>query len=265
MDTKTTNTNLKNELNGFLLVDKPVGPTSHDIVGVVRYKLTNADLSSFKTHEDNTNQKIPKRLTEQKKVRLKVGHAGTLDPLASGLMILGIGPATKKLGQLIGLDKIYEASILLGGYSSTDDSEGEKTIIDIKHPPSLATIKKIIAGFVGSQEQTPPIYSAKKQAGVRLYKLARAGKEISINPHSINIYNLDILDYKYPKLMLRIHCSSGTYVRSLARDIGKTLGTGGYIEQLRRTNIGKISLNKAINFNNIKTVEDILNTMQKTI
>ncbi len=205
--------------SGFLLVDKPVGPTSHGIVGQIR-------------------RALPKGT--------KVGHAGTLDPLASGLLVLGLGKATKELSKFVGLDKTYECTVTLGATSATDDGEGPIEPHTPNHTPTLIEIETTLEKFIGEQEQIPPAFSAKKIAGQRLYKLARQGKPVSPKPHHITVYALKILSYEYPELRLRIQCSSGTYIRSLGRDIGASLKVGGYISALRRTAIGEFSVHDAV-------------------
>lgn len=200
----------------FLLIDKPSGPTSHDMVDFVR------------------------RLVGIK----KVGHAGTLDPFATGLLILGIGRATKKLGEFVGLDKVYEATVRLGATSDTYDRTGKINVLKDKNI-TTEEIKSVLQKFTGQIEQIPPMFSAKKVAGKKLYELARKGIEIERKPINVTIFENTILDYQYPKLVLRISCSSGTYIRSLAHDIGKVLGTGAYLEELRRTNIGHFDVKNA--------------------
>lgn len=217
-------------MNGFLLVDKPEGPTSHDVVGKVRWLL--------------------KQATGQ---RFKVGHAGTLDPLASGLLILGVGKATKELGKLVGLDKVYECTVTLGATTATDDREGEPQPWPQAVAPSRQTVEAVLALFLGDQQQVPPQYSAKKIAGKKMYELARQGKTVVARPHTITVHQLDLLSYIYPNLTLRVHCSSGTYIRSLARDIGERLKVGGYVQTLRRTHIGTYAVADATPFADIET------------
>ncbi|OGL90600.1 tRNA pseudouridine(55) synthase TruB [Candidatus Uhrbacteria bacterium RIFCSPLOWO2_12_FULL_46_10] len=209
-------------LSEFLFIDKPIGPTSHDAVETIR--------SMLGGH----------------RAGIKVGHAGTLDPLASGLLILGLGAATKLLGRLVGLDKTYEVEITLGATSTTDDAEGpiEPSAVILK--PPIAEVEQVLRKFIGEQKQIPPAFSAKKQGGQRLYKIARRGGNVNIKPHYITIYKIKLSQYKYPKLRLIIHCSSGTYVRALARDIGQALGTGGDVSRLRRIAIGPFTVAEAL-------------------
>lgn len=203
---------------GIYLINKPRGRSSFSIVAQVRR------LSGIK----------------------KVGHAGTLDPEAEGLLIVLVGKEyTKKSDDFLKLPKTYEFSVKLGVTSSTGDEEGEKTQISTKKPTKQA-IAEVLKQFTGSISQTPPMYSAIKIDGQRAYKLAREGKNVSINARKITITRLEILSYNYPKLSLVADVSSGTYIRSLAEDIGSTLGTGAYCTDIKRIQIGKYSLSNAI-------------------
>ena len=176
-------------------------------------------------------------LSEREGHKVKVGHTGTLDPFATGLLILLAGKATKKAPELTKLDKVYEATIRLGATSSTGDPEGEITITDKKPKISREKIIETLAQFVGEIEQTPPAFSAIKINGQRAYKLARAGKAVEIPKRKVTIYELELLDYTSPFLKIRTHVSSGTYIRTLAEDIGEALGCGAYTTELRRTKI----------------------------
>ena len=176
-------------------------------------------------------------LSEREGHKVKVGHTGTLDPFATGLLILLAGKATKKAPELTKLDKVYEATIRLGATSSTGDPEGEITITDKKPKISREKIIETLAQFVGEIEQTPPAFSAIKINGQRAYKLARAGKAVEIPKRKVTIYELELLDYASPFLKIRTHVSSGTYIRTLAEDIGEALGCGAYTTELRRTKI----------------------------
>lgn len=202
--------------SGFLLVDKPVGPTSHDVIDSLR-KLTG--------------------------IR-KIGHAGTLDPLASGLLIIGVGAATKQLSSLVGQDKTYEGEITLGRSSTTDDAEGELTNVSDREPGD-SELKEALAGLTGELFQLPPAYSARKQGGVKGYEAARQGRALSLEPRAVTVYSLELTGYAYPTLTFRAGVSSGTYIRSLARDLGEVLGTGAYLSALRRTEIGEYRLQDA--------------------
>lgn len=210
----------------FLLIDKPKGLTSHDVVDSVR------------------------KITGEK----KVGHAGTLDPNATGLLIIGVGKgATKKLGQIAKKTrKKYKAEIFLGEEKNTDDSQGV-TISKAKGflPPAEREVRLILATFLGEQEQTPPAFSAVKIKGEKAYELARKGKDVHLVPRKIKVYSIKLLSYKYPILKIEAVVSGGTYVRALARDIGKSLGCGAYLKSLRRTNIGIYSLKDAVSLDKL--------------
>lgn len=201
----------------IIFVDKPSGMTSFGAVARVR-----------------------RILSEREGHKVKVGHTGTLDPFATGLLILLAGKATKKAPELTKLDKVYEATIRLGETSTTGDPEGEISISG--SAPTLAEIEAILPQFTGKIQQTPPAFSAIKVNGQRAYKLARAGKEVEIPSRTVEIYSLDILNYSAPELKIRTHVSSGTYIRTLAEDIGKTLGCGAYCSELRRTQIADYKL-----------------------
>ena len=198
----------------IIFVDKPSGMSSFGAVARVR-----------------------RLLSEREGHKVKVGHTGTLDPFATGLLILLAGKATKKAPELTKLDKVYEATIRLGATSSTGDPEGEITITDKKPEISREKIIETLAQFVGEIEQTPPAFSAIKINGQRAYKLARAGKAIEMPKRKVTIYELELLDYASPFLKIRTHVSSGTYIRTLAEDIGEALGCGAYTTELRRTKI----------------------------
>ena len=208
--------------NGILLIDKPVGMTSFGVVARVR-----------------------RVLSQQQAKKVKVGHTGTLDPFATGLLILVIGKECKNAGNYSKLDKVYEATIRLGKNSTTGDPEGE--IIDISDIiiPTQEEIELILSNFRGEIIQQPPIYSAIKIGGQRAYKLAREGKTIEMPERQVTIHNLEIIDYKYPELKVKAHVSSGTYIRTLAEDIGRTLKTGAYCIQLRRISIAKWGVEQA--------------------
>lgn len=227
--------------NKILLINKPPGPTSHDIVDKVR------------------------KLTGEK----RVGHSGTLDPFAEGLLILLVGrEATKKQGEFMKLDKEYIATLHLGAETDTDDKTGKpiKAQLQTKSPKTefynthdreysriftKVKIQNTIEKFIGDIEQVPPKYSAVKVGGKRAYKLAREGKKVELKPRKIKIYNIKILSYNWPLLAVKIRCSSGTYIRSLARDIGQELGCGAYVERLVRTKIGNYRLKDTIKVDDI--------------
>jgi tRNA pseudouridine55 synthase len=207
--------------DGIILIDKPAEMTSFGVVARVRRVLTQA---------------------AQKKV--KVGHTGTLDPFATGLMILVIGKECKNAEQYSKLDKVYEATFRLGQISTTGDPEGEVTNVSADEP-TREELEVVIARFRGAIMQRPPIFSAIKIAGKRAYKLARDGQEVEIPERLVTIHSLEVLEYAYPELKIRTHVSSGTYIRSLGVDIGEALGTGAYCTQLRRLSISKWSVEDA--------------------
>lgn len=213
-------------ISGFLLINKPIGPTSHDVVDMVRRA------TGIRT----------------------VGHAGTLDPFASGLLIVGVGrEATRQLDQFKNLPKTYIATIRLGARSDTDDRTGQIEESRIKNLElSSEKIEKLIQSFIGEVEQTPPMYSAKKIKGQKLYEIARQGRTVERKPANVTIHSIELLDISdteklknCPTIKLKINCSSGTYIRALARDIGEELQCGAYCEELTRTAIGPYTLSEA--------------------
>jgi tRNA pseudouridine55 synthase len=204
--------------SGIILIDKPAGMSSFGVVARVR-----------------------RVLSRDQGHKVKVGHTGTLDPFATGLMILVIGKECRNAGDYSKLDKVYEATIRLGQTSTTGDPEGE--IIDNSDKtPDLASIRDVLAKFTGKITQKPPIYSAIKIDGQRAYKLARAGETVEMPERQIEIYSIELIGYEYPYLKIRTHVSSGTYIRTLAEDIGSALGIGAYCSELRRTEISKWSV-----------------------
>lgn len=207
--------------NGILLIDKPAGMTSFGVVARVR-----------------------RVLSAQAGKKVKVGHTGTLDPFATGLMILVIGAECKRAERYSKLDKVYQATIRLGQTSSTGDPEGELTAVDSRQP-TRHEIDAATKSYIGKIEQRPPIYSAIKIAGKRAYKLAREGARVEIPLRIVTVHRLEVISYQYPELVIRTHVSSGTYIRSLAADIGETLDTGAYCTQLRRTAIADWTVDQA--------------------
>ena len=219
--------------DGIVLIDKPAGWTSFDVVAKIRGHI----------RRGYTKQGI-----KPTKRQLKVGHAGTLDPFATGLLVILLGDATKKATEFLKLDKVYEAEIILGQESTTGDPEGELTAVsDTK--PTTEEVQAVLAAFTGEIRQRPPIFSAIKINGRRAYKLARDGKEVEIPERTVTIHSLELLDYTYPSLKIRTHVGSGTYIRSLAVDIGRALGTGAYCGALRRTRIADWSIDDAEQLN----------------
>ncbi|MBP9667613.1 tRNA pseudouridine(55) synthase TruB [Candidatus Saccharibacteria bacterium] len=217
-------------MNDILLVDKPVGWTSFDVVAKIRGQIKHAYLAK--------GEKPTKR-------QLKVGHAGTLDPFATGLLIILLGDATKRADEFLKLDKVYEATITLGSTSTTGDPEGEITEVS-KTIPTRDDIEKALAQFRGEITQRPPIFSAIKINGQRAYKLARDGKAVEVPERTVLIHSLELVEYSYPELKIRTHVGSGTYIRSLAVDIGEALKTGAYCSQLRRIRIAEWDVASAV-------------------
>ncbi len=187
--------------------------------------------------------------------KLKVGHAGTLDPLATGLMIICTGKATKEIENYQGLEKEYIATFYLGATTPSCDLETEVNQSFPTEHINLELINKVLQDFMGETIQVPPIFSAKRVGGRRAYDFARKGEDIAMRPQLINISELKIIDFKIPELILRIKCSKGTYIRALARDIGKALDSGAYLALLRRTKIGQFSVDEALV---LKKFEEIL-------
>jgi tRNA pseudouridine55 synthase len=212
-------------VNGVLLVDKPQNWTSFDCVNYVR--------------------RIVATYVGKKPKHTKVGHTGTLDPLATGLLVLLLGKYTKRAPELTKLDKTYEVTMKLGVTSSTGDDEGEKTVISDRQPDG-SELRAVLGTFTGELMQTPPIYSAIKINGERAYKLARQGKEVVLEPRKAMIYSLELTSYSYPEVCFITRVSSGTYVRSLVEDIGSSLKTGAYMSNLRRTSVGDFMIDDAL-------------------
>jgi tRNA pseudouridine55 synthase len=176
----------------------------------------------------------------------KVGHAGTLDPLATGVLVVAVGPATRLVEYVQQAPKKYRAEFLLGRTSDTEDTEGRVTELTDPWMPSLAEIEFATARFIGEIQQRPPVFSAIKVSGKRAYTLARKGQEVELEPRSVTIHTLNVLEYEYPQLTLDIECSSGTYIRSLGRDLAESLGTGAVMSALERTTIGEFHVAHSI-------------------
>ena len=210
----------------IIFVDKPAGMTSFGAVARVR-----------------------RILSERAGKKVKVGHTGTLDPFASGLLILLADKATQQAMAFSKLDKVYEATMQLGATSSTGDPEGEITVVTPEVNYSKAQIELCLRQFVGKISQRPPIFSAIKINGQRAYRLARAGKEPEMPSRTVEVFTLELLDYRPPYLSFRAHVSSGTYIRSLVEDIGKSLGCGAYTTALRRTKIADYDIAQVKLFN----------------
>lgn len=208
--------------DSILLVDKPANMTSFGVVARIR-----------------------RRLSQQLGKKAKVGHTGTLDPFATGLMIIVTGKECRNAMQYSKLDKEYEATIRLGQTSTTGDPEGEITdVSDLQ--PTREQIEAALGQFRGEISQRPPIYSAIKINGQRAYKLARKGEVVEMPERQVTVFSLELIDYSYPELKIRTHVSSGTYIRTLAQDIGTALGTSAYCTQLRRTKVAEYSVADAM-------------------
>jgi tRNA pseudouridine55 synthase len=212
-------------ISGLLIIDKEKGMTSHDVVSCVRGKF---------------------------KIK-KVGHAGTLDPMATGVIILLLGKATKLSNKFLSQEKEYEAMLKLGEITKSGDAE-EKAIPTNTDIPDTDRIKNVIFSFTGRIKQIPPMFSAKKKKGKPLYKFARKGITVEREPVDIEIKKMEILDIEIPFVKIRVSCSKGTYIRQLAVDIGGKLGCGAYLADLRRTRSGDYRLDKAIPFAKIKNM-----------
>ena len=189
--------------------------------------------------------RVRRRLSQKAGKKVKVGHCGTLDPFATGLLIIVTGAECRNAGNYSKLDKVYEATLELGVTSTTGDPEGELSE-GTDAVPTEQAIKRAMETLTGEIQQVPPIYSAIKVDGQRAYKHARAGREIVMQPRPVTIFSLDLLEYRYPFVKIRTHVSSGTYIRTLAEDIGKALGTGAYLTQLRRTKIADFDIASAV-------------------
>lgn len=220
-----------------LLIDKPAGWTSFDVVNKIRHMI-------------RYHQGIKK---------IKVGHAGTLDPLATGLLLVCVGRATKRIPEFTGLDKEYTGSIHIGATTPSFDLEtGIDQHFSTEHiSPEMIT--RAAEAFVGSIQQVPPAYSAIKVDGKRSYIHARKNEAIELPPREVKIYAFDILEAGIPETRFRVHCSKGTYIRSLARDLGKALDSGAYLQSLQRTQIGPFNIGDALS---IETLESHLSKAQ---
>lgn len=258
-------------MDGILLIDKPANWTSFDVVAKLRGLLL-GDIR--KTHESrgycedttleqNTPVSGARSLAKRCKCRLKVGHSGTLDPFATGLLLIMVGSATKLSDVYLKKDKTYQATLRFGSTSSTGDPEGEIVSVS-ERIPSLTEIEETLHHFTGEIVQTPPIYSAIKVNGQRAYELARAGKNVELKARTVTIHSIGGVEYTYPELKLTISVASGTYIRSLAIDIGTTLGVGAYLTSLRRTTIADFSIEDALVCSAELKVEEVLRAVRKT-
>jgi tRNA pseudouridine55 synthase len=211
-------------MENIFAVYKPKGLTSHDIIDEIR-KITG--------------------------IR-KVGHAGTLDPLARGVLVVGVGrEATKKLSEIVAKEKEYAAIIKLGEESETDDEEGRKIVKDVKLAVNVEIIKNVVKRFVGKIMQVPPVYSALKIKGKPAHRRVRSGEDINLKPREVEIKEIEVIEYEWPFLKIRVITGPGVYIRALARDIGKKLGVGGYLYDLERIRVGKFKKENAIDISKI--------------
>lgn len=229
----------------ILLIDKPAGMSSFGVVARVRRKLSEQAGFVEVVGKDG--------VVRQKRRKVKVGHTGTLDPFATGLLIILTGKMTKQANDFLKLDKEYIATVRLGATSTTGDIEGEVVVRDIADDarPTMAQVEKVVQEFVGEIEQTVPSFSAVKINGQRAYKLAREGKSVEMPRRKVKIYEIEVLSYEWPDLRIRCRVSSGTYIRALGEDIGKALGVGGYLTALRRTEVGKYRIEDALELRSI--------------
>lgn len=223
------NDNLNLDLvSGVLVVDKPIGLTSHDVVQIIR------------------------RGTGIR----RAGHTGTLDPRASGVLVILIGPAVRLSEFVSASDKRYQATIRLGSSTDTYDGDGQITSTSEIGDISEDEFDEVLQTFVGEMEQVPPPYSAVKVKGRKAYEIARKGEEVELEPRMVNVYSLEILEWAPPEAVIDVYCSSGTYVRSLANDLGKALGTGAHLVGLRRTKSGRFTLRDAVQLRRLQEAFD---------
>ena len=206
-------------IHGLLVLDKPGGLTSRDAVNAVQHW-------------------FPRKT--------KIGHTGTLDPLATGVLVVCVGHATRLAEFVQAMSKTYRSTFVLGAKSDTDDAIGTITPNPAANPLDRELIQQVLASFVGAIDQIPPAYSAAKVAGKRAYDLARRGAEVELNPRRVSVYGIDVLAFAWPRLEVEVRCGKGTYIRSLARDLGEKLGCGGYVEALRRTHVGPVTTDSAV-------------------
>jgi len=223
---------------GLLNIDKPPGPTSHDVVDRVRRMLGR---------------------------RIKLGHAGTLDPFASGVLVLCVGPATRLAEYVQAQPKRYLAEVTLGASSATDDPEGPIEAVEGAVPPDERTVRQVLRRFVGQIEQRPPAHCAVHVDGRRAYRLARSGKQPNLTPRTVQIHAIELLRYEYPRLTIDVRCGRGTYIRALARDIGEALSIGGYCSSLTRTAVGPFLLEDARPLDRLDPRRDLLSPLDALV
>jgi tRNA pseudouridine55 synthase len=219
----------------LLLIDKPIDWTSFDAVN-----------------------KIRRLISRTIGVRLKVGHAGTLDPKATGLLLICTGGMTKQINRFMELDKEYTGTFFLGATTPSCDSETEPVPCSTTMHPAPEILHATAQKFTGDIQQVPPLYSAKKIEGKRAYTLARKNRDIYLPPVPVTIHTFEITRFEYPEVDFLVNCSKGTYIRSLARDFGEALGTGAYLSSLRRTRIGNYAVSDAISISQFETLMQIM-------
>ena len=211
-------------MSGILIIDKPLNITSMDVIRRLR-KITGIK---------------------------KIGHAGTLDPLATGVLVVALSKKyTKRINEIMSTKKRYETEINLSAFSETDDAEGKKDYIVVNKKPTINEVKNVLKKFIGEIDQVPPIYSAIKINGKKAYDLARKGELIKMKKRKVFIEDIKLISYDYPSLRIKVKCGKGTYIRSLGRDIGKSLNTGGYLTFLRRTKVGKFSIENSVKLDDL--------------
>ncbi|MCZ6835430.1 MAG: tRNA pseudouridine(55) synthase TruB [Planctomycetota bacterium] len=219
---------------GVLVLDKPEGISSMKAVAIVRARAN----------------------------RAKTGQAGTLDPLATGVLVLALGrAATKHIDAMMGTDKRYHTLINLEAFTNTDDREGEREMVEVASPPDEETVRQAIRGFVGEIMQKPPAFSAIKIDGRRAYKQARKGEVVDIPARAVIAYGIDLIRYDWPEVELEVHCAKGFYIRSLARNLGESLRTGGYCLSIRRTGVGPFTIDQAMALDDVPNplkLEDLI-------
>ncbi|MCW5877333.1 MAG: tRNA pseudouridine(55) synthase TruB [Anaerolineales bacterium] len=228
---------VSNLVSGVLVVDKPVGLTSHDVVQIIR------------------------RGTGIR----RAGHTGTLDPRASGVLVVLIGPAVRLSEFVSAEDKRYQATIRLGSSTDTYDAEGAFTSPEVPVDIEREEFTKLLEQFTGEIEQTPPAYSAVRVQGQRAYDMARRGEDVELPPRIIQVHSLELLEWALPEVVVDVHCSSGTYIRSLANDIGEKLGTGAHLVGLRRTRSGRFTLRDAVSLHRLREAFETGNWAQYLI
>lgn len=217
--------------SGFVVVDKPLGMRSTQVVRWVQTRVRAG---------------LDPRIDVKASKRMKVGHGGTLDPLATGVMVVMVGKATKLCERVMGQRKGYLTEIDLSRWSITDDHESEAQVVESPRVPGIAEVEATLARYVGVVQQLPPAHSAMRVGGKRAYDIARRGEDPGLKPRPVTIYSIGVVGYAFPMLSLDIACGRGTYIRSLARDIGRELSGGGMLNALRRTRVGAFTLERAL-------------------